>query len=165
MENKNIINLILDKYAVNQDIAERPSRCRVILFNEGLDKIALIRREKKEIPIYYCLPGGGLEKEDNSILEGMYREIKEELSIERGDIIFLSDKVIVEHDVCKNEVKEEQFMFWIFLGISKNQNIKITGPEIFRNSGIYEAVWIPLNEVQKLNIRYKYLKKYFENNI
>lgn len=160
---ENNINLILDNYAVNQDIAEIPSRCRVILFNESLDKIALIRREKKETPIYYCLPGGGIDKEDNSILDGMYREIKEELNINKEDIVFLSDKVIVGHDVFKNNVKEEHFTFWIFLGISKNQNIKIIGPELLRDNGIYEAVWAPVNEVQKLNIRHEYLKKYIEN--
>ena len=74
MENllfKNIISKFAKPYNEKSDA----TRCRCILLNKDEEKLALIKRTKQNIDIYYVFPGGGVEKDDKNFIDTMYREI------------------------------------------------------------------------------------------
>ena len=61
MENllfKNILSRFAKPYNEKSDA----TRCRCILLNKDEEKLALIKRTKQNIDIYYVFPGGGLKK-------------------------------------------------------------------------------------------------------
>ena len=77
MENllfKNIISKFAKPYNEKSDA----TRCRCILLNKDEEKLALIKRTKQNIDIYYVFPGGGVQKDYENFIDTMYREINEE---------------------------------------------------------------------------------------
>ena len=160
MENllfKNIISKFAKPYNEKSDA----TRCRCILLNKDEEKLALIKRTKQNIDIYYVFPGGGVEKDDKNFIDTMYREIHEEIGLEKEKVKLIKDFVLEDIGIFKNDVKEEHFKYLTFLGVANtNAPLKIASaaPELTRNNGIYEPVWVPLEDIEKLNMVHTYLK-------
>lgn len=64
----------------------RPSARALILTKEN--KILLLKRSKKGLKPYYVTPGGGIEENESS-LQALIRELKEETGSSVTDICFL----------------------------------------------------------------------------
>ena len=152
---------IISKFAKPYDEKNDATRCRCILLNKNEEKLALIKRTKPDIDVYYVFPGGGAEEEDKDFIDTMYREINEEVGLEKEKVNLI--KNFIFEDICnfKNEVREEHFKYLTFLGVANtNAPLKIASaaPELSRNNGIYEPIWVPLENIEKLNVVHTYLK-------
>lgn len=152
---------IISKYAVPYDPDSNATRCRCILLNKEQDSVAMVKRIREGMDVYYVFPGGGVENEDKDFIDTMYREIKEEVGLEKENIELIKEHVIIGNDIFKNEVKEEHFSYMVFLGIANSSLLKIdeSAPENLRNKGIYQPTWVPLKDIKNLNIKHEFLKK------
>ena len=98
---------IISKYAVPYDPDSNATRCRCILLNKEQDSVAMVKRIREGMDVYYVFPGGGVENEDKDFIDTMYREIKEEVGLEKENIELIKEHVIIGNDIFKNEVKED----------------------------------------------------------
>ncbi|MFA7688788.1 MAG: NUDIX domain-containing protein [Bacilli bacterium] len=119
--------------------------CRAIII-ENDSIILLYRRKKKgnEIVEYYSLPGGGLE-EGESLEKNIFREIKEELTIDIDIIKYLGKR------------EDDSSIQHFFCCIKTNGIPKLGGPEIKRccEENYYEIRFIKLTDVDNINVFYK----------
>lgn len=153
---------IISKYAKPYDSKSKATRCRCILLNKDGDKVAMIKRIKPNEEPYYVFPSGGVEKEDSNFINTMYREINEEIGLNKENVNLIKDFFIEDIDIFKNEIKEEHFLYLIFLGNSNtNKQLHLTpsAPEVSRNNGVYEPLWVPLKDIEKLNIKHSFMQK------
>lgn len=157
--NESMITKLLQIHGVSTNVAEAPERCRILLLNKDRDKIAMIRRVRENEPEYFTFPGGGIDKEDKTCFDAMLRETKEELNLEASDYTIIKEKIIVGHDVYRYDLKGQRFTYWTYLAVSKTDKIKMVGPELLRNKGLYEATWVPLDKIKNTNIRNLFLKE------
>lgn len=145
MVNKNEVNPpdiltdLADKLRPWSDY-DRPARCRAIIFDPSGNSILGIKRVRPDRDPYIVYPGGGLEENDTSPVDGIWRELDEELGL-NYDTIILSEKVIINGD--------EMF----FLGHAKTDelgDLRIGGPEAERDvsvSGTYIPGWFPIDSL------------------
>ena len=153
---------VISKFAKPYNAKSNATRCRCILLNKDGDKVAMIKRTKQNEKVYYVFPSGGVDKEDKSFIDTMYREINEELGLAKEKVSLIEDYFIEDMDIFKNAVKEEHFSYLIFLGNANTNeplSISSTAPELSRNNGIYEPTWISLSDIEKLNIKHNYMQK------
>ena len=153
---------IISKFAKPYSEKSNATRCRCVLLNKDCDKVAMIKRIKPDEEEYYVFPSGGIEQEDKSFIDTMYREITEELGLKKDKVRLNEDYFIEDIDIFKNATKEEHFSYLIFIGIANTNeplNISLNAPELSRNNGIYEPMWVSLNDIEKLNIKHNYMKK------
>lgn len=128
-------------------------RCRagVVIIEDG--KIAMIKRVKEQLT-YYVIPGG--QKEPNeTIQEAAIREAKEELGVD----------VELQEEILKLEFNGQQFYYTakIIAGdFGTGEGEEFTKDLVF---GHYEAVWLPIDEIEQVDFRPKeiisYIKKDF----
>lgn len=130
---------------------------RAIIFNESKDSIISIKRTKfdgeKEISTYYTFPGGHVEKGE-TYKETLVREVHEELNIKI--------EIINEIDtIFNNELKRKEKFF-----ICKKSSGNISqgnGPEFsnpdYSKYGKYEIVELKINEIDKINLLPKKIKR------
>ncbi len=123
-----------EKYAfMPSPITERPKRCRAIIYNQTGDKVLGINRVRPGRDPYVVYPGGGLEESDQKAVDGIWRELQEELGISRDDIILTGSVIELEGE-------------FFYLGYERHKivNLTIGGPEAERDtavSGSYEPAW------------------------
>lgn len=156
--NEIMITKLLQTHGISPKDAQVPERCRILLINKDRDKIAMIRRVREDEPEYFTFPGGGIDKEDKSCFDAMLRETKEELNLEASDYDIIKEKIIVGQGEYRYDLKGQKFIYWTYLAVAKTDKIKMVGPELLRDKGVYEAVWVPLNEIKNTNIRNLFLK-------
>lgn len=102
-------------------------------------------------------PGGGKENTDKTILDTLYREISEELAIQKDDLIVEKKCNVIKYDfpeaIRRGETDyhgQEKQVFWVkFIG--NKENITIQEEEI------RELEWVNVNELPKyLNFNGQY---------
>ncbi|TNP07977.1 MULTISPECIES: NUDIX domain-containing protein [Bacillus cereus group] len=114
------------------------NRGAAIIVQEG--KIALIKRIRED-ETYYVFPGGGIE-EGETPEEATRREIFEELGVH----------IKVEHLIAKVEYKGTEYYFnadiigGVF-GSGKAEEFEL------KDRGIYIPLWLPIYELEKVNIK------------
>jgi 8-oxo-dGTP pyrophosphatase MutT (NUDIX family) len=126
-------------------------RIRALIVVEG--RLLLFKRTRPDHPTpYYVTPGGGMEESDKSEQGALLRELKEELGVESGNI----GKKVFE---LIDEKGKTQIVYECTIG--RIQIDKRTGAE-FNNpkKGTYEIVWIPVDELDRLDIRPTKLKEF-----
>lgn len=125
-----------------------PLRCRAVIFDQSAERILVIRRKRPDQASYAVFPGGGLEEEDATPLDGVKRELQEELSISSSDISIDDTRVI--------ELTNDNQ--WVYFATSVTNDLEpsaIGGPEADRDvsvSGTYEPTWISLNDLEAENV-------------
>ena len=116
---------------------------RAIVFDD--DKLLVFFRRKvkdgKEIT-YYALPGGHVEG-DESFIETVVRELKEEMNLDI-DVLGYLGKLDVDS-------REEHYYHAKIVG----GELQFGGEELDRNSSenYYEIRWLPINELDNSGIR------------
>jgi 8-oxo-dGTP pyrophosphatase MutT (NUDIX family) len=115
----------------------------VIIESENITLVKRVRDGKT----YYVFPGGGVEEGEDKI-EAMVREGKEELGVdlEVGELL-------MERQVDSKGVLQAEY-FYLCKKIGGMLGMG-TGPEYREGSGYkgsYEAVEIPLSEVQRIDL-------------
>lgn len=139
-----IIDALIDEgLAVLPAPSERPERCRVVIFDHDGSNVLGIGRNRPEREPYVVFPGGGLEPTDATPLDGVRRELKEELGLTEHDVA-LTDRAIPHGN--------EHF----YLGYAPEPlaGLKIGGPEAERDasiSGTYHPGWYAVNKLVELN--------------
>jgi ADP-ribose pyrophosphatase YjhB (NUDIX family) len=127
------------------EAGERPARARAIIINPDGTKFVGILRQRVGSEPYIVFPGGGLEDSDLSVVEGVEREVTEELTdIHPGDVSYVES--ILEFD--------NQF-YLIGMVESEDIDFVIGGPEKDRDPaqhGTYQPGWYPISEVPRLNV-------------
>lgn len=121
------------------EATRRPARCRAIIFDQTGEHILGIGRSKPGKDPYVVYPGGGLEDSDATPVDGIWRELDEELSLTPTDV-YLSESVI-EFD--------DQY-FYVGYALRELDSLEIGGPESQRSvdeSGIYAPGWYPVGEL------------------
>ncbi len=114
------------------------NRGAAIIVQEG--KIALIKRIRED-ETYYVFPGGGIE-EGETPEEATRREIFEEFGVH----------IKVEHLIAKVEYKSTEYYFnadiigGVF-GSGKAEEFEM------KDRGIYIPLWLPIYELEKVNIK------------
>ena len=132
---------------------------RAILFDDK-QRLVLFKRTKPNQPVYWATPGGHVETSDDSIEAALHRELLEELSatISKPKQIFL-----YSHRRADHVLTIEHFFLAKLLSIDLKAPRR--GPE-FNDAanGIYEAVFVPLQDLESINLNPLELKNFIENN-
>ncbi|MEK7536929.1 MAG: NUDIX domain-containing protein [Patescibacteria group bacterium] len=117
-----------------------PKRVSAVVIDD--DKILLIKRVKPD-KVYYTFPGGGIEEKENE-KHAMWRELKEELSVDAkvGKLLF---------EIENQGRKESYFLIDEWLGVPE-----LGGPEKERmnKENQYHLEWVELPDIQNLNNLY-----------
>ena len=114
------------------------NRGAAIIVQEG--KIALIKRIREE-ETYYVFPGGGIE-EGETPEEATKREVYEELGVH----------IKVEHLIAKVKYKGNEYYYVAYItgrvfGSGTAEEFQWEG------RGSYIPLWLPINELEKVNIK------------
>ncbi|MBB4784169.1 NUDIX domain-containing protein [Streptomyces rapamycinicus] len=67
-------------------VVKRTARA-ILLEGDTAPRMILIKRTKPGQPPYWITPGGGMEPEDASVVEALYREVDEELGAKVTDVV------------------------------------------------------------------------------
>lgn len=137
-------------------------RVRAILLT-GRGSLLLIKRIKPspDIPPYWVAPGGGVEPEDDDLLETLYRELCEELG---ATVEVLEGAFVLEHTKADKNL-EEHFFICRLIGFDVSLR---TGPEFSDPArGEYIPVEIPLTRkaIAALNIKTLELQDWLLDNL
>jgi len=115
-------------------------RVRAIIIQDK--KVLLMHRVKKGHE-YWVFPGGGVDKEDRSLEDGLKREYKEELGVE----IEVTNLFMKKFYVLEN--KKGQIQYFCNCKIINGEVGTGTGPEWngrdTEKYGTYELTWIPIS--------------------
>ena len=118
-------------------------RVRAVIIQDR--KALLLKRTKKDQPVYYAFPGGGIEPEDKGPESALERECMEELGL----------VVHVGKEIYGHEFKGEPDVFYMCDIVSGTLRSEIGGPEAERSDiyGEYEILWVDLKDVDALNVQ------------
>lgn len=115
-------------------------RVRAIIIENN--KVLLMHRIKQGHE-YWTFPGGGVDKEDKSLEDGLKRECKEELGVE----VEIKDLYFKEFDTFSNQIQ-----YYYICKIIGGELGTGNGPEWINRDvekyGTYEIVWIPISELK-----------------
>jgi ADP-ribose pyrophosphatase YjhB (NUDIX family) len=130
---------------------KRVSARGLVVTDKGLAVIFRRKINEQGTKEYYVVPGGGIN-EGEDIIEGLKRELEEELDIE----------VEVNDLAFKVETDERIEYFYNCKYISGD--FKLNGEELDRmsESNYYEPTFIKLDEINKYDIM-ENVKEYFKN--
>jgi 8-oxo-dGTP pyrophosphatase MutT (NUDIX family) len=131
------------QHAKHPNDAERPERCRAVIFNETGTHVLGIGRNRTDREAYVVFPGGGLEDADATPKDGVWRELQEELGL-GAESIYLGDEV----------VEFEGQYFYAGYATQELGDLVIGGPESQRSadeSGVYSPGWFPVGSLVDLN--------------
>ncbi len=131
---------------------KRVSARGLVITDKGLAVIFRRKINEEGVKEYYVVPGGGIE-EGEDVIDGLKRELIEELDIE----------VEVKDLAFKKETEERIEYFYNCKYLSGD--FKLNGEEIERMSenNYYEPTFIPLKELDNYEIM-KEVKDYFKKN-
>lgn len=127
-------------------------RCRAGVVIVEVGKIAMIKRIKEQVT-YYVIPGGQKEYSE-TIEEAAVREAKEELGVE----------VELQEEILK--LKFNGWQYYYTAKITAGDFGAGEGEEFTRDLklGKYEAVWLPIVEIEQVDFRPKEIIRYIKNN-
>ena len=122
----------------------RPRRCRAIVFSPNGTKIIGIQRIKPDRDPYITFPGGGLDEKDNTPLEGLYRELDEELEIAPDEVTFNGAVLKYEDEYFYIGWAKDEF---------KDLHMSSSSPELTESSysGTYSPDWFEIKNLHTLN--------------
>lgn len=145
-----ILRTLSERVGFTPDLADRPKRCRAIIFSPDGKKVLGILRKRPGREPYVVFPGGGVEDEDSSAVVAIRRELLEELDL-REDDVYLNGRALSFED----EVGGGQFYY---LGQAKEEfdSMIIHGPEAERDaatSGSYDPVWVDVGSIEAANFQ------------
>lgn len=112
-------------------------RAGVIVLRD--DRLALIERHHRGWR-YWVLPGGGVEAGE-SVAGAALREAREELGVE---VAVGQLRVRIDHREEDGSVQRQ----WYFDAAVADDAIRVVGPELISGRGSYEAVWVPIAELE-----------------
>jgi len=123
------------------------------------EDMVLMKRTKKDTLVYWCFPGGEVEK-DESLEEALVRECKEELGIEVKVL-----RLIAEEEFDGHEKPQMEYFYLC----KKVGGILGTGdgPEYGEHNeyyGIHEPEKVKLTEVENMNVLPEKIKKLVVEN-
>ena len=110
-----------------------------VIIEDG--KILLIKRGNEPSKGKWSIPGG-IVKVGEELVTALRREVKEEvgLDIDVGDVACVSEEIIVED----GRVRFHYVIIDFFA--------KVVGGELRPNSDALDAMWVPLEEVNELDV-------------
>ncbi len=114
-------------------------RVRALIVQDG--EFLLIHRVKGDLE-YYVLPGGGKESNE-SIEEALYRECREELSV---DVNIIHNSEPIDHD------GERTYIFKCEI-LNGDDPVFGSGPEVSTDENQYNLVWRGCDDVKSLDIK------------
>lgn len=117
---------------------------RALIENQG--NILFIKRDRKG-DVYYVLPGGGVEEDENPV-NALQREIREELSVEG----MIGRQVLEFFDTFQGVTTH----ILIFECVLPTTSVSLgKGPERERQSSknAYEPAWVPVGNLSTIDIR------------
>ena len=122
-----------------------------VISDKGLAVIFRRKINEKGTKEYYVIPGGGID-EGEDIVEGLKRELREELNIE----VTVNDLAFV----VETDERIEYFYNCTYL----NGDFRLNGEEIERmsESNYYEPTFINIDKINEYEIMAE-VKKYFAN--
>ena len=132
---------------------------RAILFDDK-QRLVLFKRTKPNQPVYWATPGGHVETSDDSIEAALHRELLEELSA----TISKPQRVFLYSHQRKNDILTIEHFFLTKL-LSIDLKAPRRGPEFSDPAnGIYEAVFVPLNDLESVDLKPPKLKDFISKN-
>ena len=111
------------------------------------NKALLVQRAIKPKKGYFDLPGGFMDITDQTMEDCAYRELKEELGINKSDITplkYLGSSLTPDYNWQNSIIKNVGFFFVTSI-INTNFKIKLDQSENSR------AIWIGKNDIAKIN--------------
>lgn len=144
---------LIKEYIKNQN-----KRVRAVIVKDN--KVLLMHRIKQGHE-YWVFPGGGIDKEDKSLEDGLKRECKEELGVE----VEIKDLYFKEFDTFSNQIQ-----YYHICKITNGELGTGNGPEWTNRDidkyGTYEIVWIPISELKDKTVYpFKVRDKIIEDNL
>ena len=125
---------------IKKYISNLGKRVRAIIIQD--EKVLLMHRVKHGHE-YWVFPGGGVDKEDKSLEDGLKRECKEELGVD----VEIKSLFFKEFDLYS-----KQTQYYYSCKIKSGELGTGTGPEWTNRDvdkyGTYEIVWIPISELK-----------------
>lgn len=151
---------------------ERPvvkRTARAVLLDEdgpGAPSLVLIKRTKPGREPYWITPGGGVEPDvDATVVEGLHRELDEELGAKVTDVVpaFVDT---VPHTTDEGEVGVKVQHFFVCRLASMDLSRR-HGPEVDEPCGRYEFVRVPFTRegVASVEVVPPALRAYLDKNI
>ncbi|MGW3073752.1 MULTISPECIES: NUDIX domain-containing protein [unclassified Kitasatospora] len=137
----------------------------------GPASIVLIRRVRPGAPHpYWITPGGGVEREDRTVVEALHREVDEELGGKVVDVVpaFVDTISHTDHDdgtpPHPHGVKVQHFFVCRLASMDLSRR---HGPEVTDPNGEYEVVRLPFTRegVTSVNLVPPRLRAYLAANI
>ncbi|MET8542839.1 NUDIX domain-containing protein [Kitasatospora sp. NPDC004799] len=137
----------------------------------GPASIVLIRRVRPGSPHpYWITPGGGVEREDRTVVEALHREVDEELGGKIVDVVpaFVDTISHTLHDdgtlLHPHGVKVQHFFVCRLASMDLSRR---HGPEVTDPNGEYEVVRLPFTRegVTSVNVVPPRLRAYLAANI
>ncbi len=123
----------------------RRNKARCLIIHQ--DKILLCRCVDADQSIYYILPGGSIEKDENPE-DTIKREILEELGSKLSELVFVKE---IANDYIANEVNKEQTIF-LFKGNLDNEEIYQKNDFKILDHDSILMQWIPIADVKQEKI-------------
>ena len=133
-------------------------RVRAIIINNG--KVLTIKRTKPD-QIYWAMPGGGVEAEENNH-QALIREIKEELGL-----VIKVGELLLKVNSTKPETFGQNEYFYacsIVSGIIGSGD----GPEFQKNSdyiGSFDFEWLGTQDLTDIDLRPKAIKDWLNQSL
>jgi 8-oxo-dGTP pyrophosphatase MutT (NUDIX family) len=128
--------------AHHPDPAPRPvvkRTARAILLDD--DQLLLIKRTKPGREPYWVTPGGGVEPSDATVVDGLHREVDEELGAKVSDVVpAFVDTVEHVRDDGQAGVKVQ---FFFVCRLESMDLSRRHGPEVDEPCGMYDIVRVP----------------------
>ncbi len=110
-----------------------------VIIRDG--KILLVKRGNEPNRLMWSIPGG-IVKVGESLIEALKREVEEEvgLKVEVGDVACVSEEIFEEN----GRIRFHYVIIDFFA--------EVVGGELRPNSDALDAKWVPLNDVDTLNV-------------
>ncbi|MFC4911110.1 NUDIX domain-containing protein [Actinomadura gamaensis] len=133
-----------DPASVREVVVRRSAR--VLAVNDG--RLALLRRTRPGMPVYYVTPGGKVEEDDADVVAALHREVREELGgvITDPVQVFLLTERIDDGPVDGVRRLRVQHIFaaeLVSYDLSARSGPEFTEPEM-AVKGTYDLEWVPL---------------------
>lgn len=136
-------------------------RVRAIILTDD-NRVLFIKRIKSEQSApYWVAPGGGVEDEDNTILDALHRELCEELG---ATVDVVKKGFVLRHRKAEKNL-EETFYICRLLGYDLSQR---HGPEFedpSRGQYIPDAIELTEDAIESIDIKTDELRKWLLENL
>ncbi len=138
--------------------------------DDALEMILIKRTKPGEAP-YWITPGGGMEPEDDTVVDALHREVDEELGAKVTDVVPAFVDTVTYPDGAEAEegadaqgVKVQHFFVCRLASMDLSQR---HGPEIDEPCGTYDVVRIPFTRegIASVEVVPPSLRAYLDANI